>query len=46
MEPKGEDEVGAKASYSPAEIIDYGDLSELTELDSASLADGGGPFYS
>jgi hypothetical protein len=43
MDPT-QDDVGAKAPYAPPEIIDYGDVGDLTETGSASLGDGGGTY--
>ena len=36
----------AKPPYEPAEIVDYGDVSELTENDGAGAPDAPGPGYS
>jgi hypothetical protein len=38
------DDEGAKAPYLPAEIVDYGDVSDLTEANPSSAADSGGSY--
>jgi hypothetical protein len=43
MDPT-QDDVGAKAPYAPPEIIDYGDVGDLTENDGGSLGDSGGTY--
>jgi hypothetical protein len=45
MDPQAEAAI-AKPPYEPAEIVDYGDVTELTENDASGGIDSPGPGYS
>jgi hypothetical protein len=46
MSPNDQDDAGAKAPYTPAEIIDYGGVDDLTENGPAGPNPDAGGSYS